>query len=282
MISIVVSSYKPQLLQNLKVNIEDTIGTAYELIVIENANAMSLTKAYNLGFQKSKYDIVAFIHEDLHIHTANWGQVVIQYFAQMPKLGCLGVAGSKYKTQAPSALWDNGVENRVIHILQHRTNNPSVMEHVGWQGEEKYTNVAAVDGVFICTNKANGLAFNEAIPGYHCYDLNIAFEAKVYQLDVVVTNEILIEHFSAGRIDNGWYAATDILHSKYQKTLPIRINTQSNAKIEHFNYYHYILGAYKAGLKNLSLRYWRIYFSRMPFSTNHLKLLKFFAMQSLK
>jgi hypothetical protein len=68
-------------------NIASTIGAQWEPIIIDNTiNAMPITKVYNLGASKAKYDILCFVHEDVFFDTENWGLKVVESFRQDPAL----------------------------------------------------------------------------------------------------------------------------------------------------------------------------------------------------
>ncbi len=69
MISLIICSRKSDISNSLKENIERTIGTDYELIVIDNStNKYSIFSAYNEGVRRSKGDILCFMHEDILYH----------------------------------------------------------------------------------------------------------------------------------------------------------------------------------------------------------------------
>ena len=92
MISIVICSIDSKKYEKLKKNIEETIGElSFEIIKIDNSiEKISITKAYNLGVDKSKYDILLFIHEDILFHTFNWGNILISKFKES-SIGLLGI-----------------------------------------------------------------------------------------------------------------------------------------------------------------------------------------------
>ena len=67
MISIIVCSINIEYFKGLKKSIENTIGSIeYEIIKIDNLQEkLPITKAYNLGISKSKYNFLVFVHEDV-------------------------------------------------------------------------------------------------------------------------------------------------------------------------------------------------------------------------
>lgn len=56
MVSIIICSVSPLLLEDLKQNIAQTIGVEYEIIAIDNREKRwPIAKAYNYGAQQAKY-----------------------------------------------------------------------------------------------------------------------------------------------------------------------------------------------------------------------------------
>lgn len=95
MISIVVCHRSPDFLEQFKQNLASSIGVDYELIVVDNSqNTYGICQAYNLGGAKAQYEVLCFAHEDILFHTLNWGQNLLQHFADS-SVGAVGVAGSK-------------------------------------------------------------------------------------------------------------------------------------------------------------------------------------------
>jgi hypothetical protein len=49
------------------------IGCEYESIIIDNSeNRYSIFEAYNLGIDKSKYEYLCLMHDDILIYTIEW------------------------------------------------------------------------------------------------------------------------------------------------------------------------------------------------------------------
>ena len=61
MVSIIICSVSPLLLEDLKQNIAQTIGVEYEIIAIDNREKhWPIAKAYNYGAQQAKYPYLFF------------------------------------------------------------------------------------------------------------------------------------------------------------------------------------------------------------------------------
>lgn len=181
MLSIIVSTYKPQNFVALEQNITDSVGIAFEIIRIENPGTMGICEAYNFGAKKAKYENLLFIHDDIAFKTKNWGSILIHHLKD-PKTGVLGVAGSNYVPTAPSGWF---IEKQ----QQEYTSNKQI--------------AIALDGVFLSCNKAkfNKINFNEInIKGFHGYDYDFCLRmAKMYQNYII--RDIDIIHFSNGNPD---------------------------------------------------------------------------------
>ena len=129
MISIIICSRTKTITPVLLENIKNTVGANYELIVIDNSeNNYSIFEAYNLGIKKSKSELLCFIHDDVLLHTNNWGTILIDIFNNNKNLGLLGVAGAKVKTKMPSPWWNCHYSQQVIKIIQHNGKENFQME----------------------------------------------------------------------------------------------------------------------------------------------------------
>ncbi len=253
MISIVISTYRPDLLQSLKENIAATIGTDYEIIAIENHRPKKgLCEVYNLGTLQAKYPVVCYAHEDINIKTNDWGKLVLQLFDSNNKLGVVGTAGSTYKPCTPSGWsfpWASHHLSTYMNILQsdkqmgqanHVYNNPK---------KELYSKVVCIDGVWFCAKKeiALEIPFDEkTFKGFHCYDVD--FSLSVFQkYEVAVTFEVLIEHFSEGSFNKEWIAETLKLHLKWRGKLPIDLEglTKEQQSWEEEHAFRYLLHVMK-------------------------------------
>ena len=222
MISIVICSKSPVLLEQVSKNIAATIGLPYEIVAIDNTKGeQGICAAYNRGARKSKFDLLCFMHEDILFHTQNWGRVVAELLAD-PSIGLVGVIGSKYLVDAPAHWWGGGLElcrrrlidgyadGRQEHVLQ----NPD---------SEQVSEVVAVDGVWLCTRRHVWQEHpfdGQTFPYFHFYDID--FSAQVFQhYRVVVTYSILIEHFSRGNIDHTWVKSALAFFKKWRHHLPM-------------------------------------------------------------
>jgi hypothetical protein len=232
MISIIICSRKKDICNDFKINIKSTIGCSYELIVIDNSeNRYSIFEAYNLGIKKSNGNFLCFMHDDVLIHTQNWGVVIKRIFQSDSKIGLIGIAGSKIKTKMPSAWWDCEDSCKRMNLIQHFANGEIRNWQIGWN-DERIEEVVVVDGVFMLARKVEEIEFNEKLKGFHNYDLNLSFEYIKNDFKVMVTKNVLIEHFSIGMIDESWYNSSLQIYEIYRNVLPLSVVESYDLKNE--------------------------------------------------
>ncbi|PKB17459.1 glycosyltransferase [Flavobacterium sp. 5] len=230
MISIIICSRDLHLYNKVLKSIEETIGVVtYEIIKVNNlVENVPITKAYNIGIQKSKYEYLLFIHEDVLFHTKNWGEILTNIFANNLKIGLVGIAGAKYKSKFPSAFWHTKEELLTMNLIQHQPYKETSHINRGFK-ESSLEKVVVIDGVFIGLRKSTTVKFNEEILGFHCYDLGISIDVFDKQYQIVVTNQILIEHFSIGNTDFNFLKSVINFHKLYKKQLPKYIERKDSS-----------------------------------------------------
>ncbi|MES2239803.1 MAG: glycosyltransferase [Bacteroidota bacterium] len=221
MISIIICSRDLNLYDKVHKSVEETIGDIkYEIIRIDNSiDKLSITKAYNVGIQKSKYEYLLFIHEDIIFHTKNWGEILTNIFTYNLKIGLIGIAGAKYKSKFPSAFWQTDKELLIINLIQHYPHKETSHSKLGFK-EKNLEKAVVIDGVFIALRKSTGVKFNEEVLGFHCYDLAVSIDVLEKEYQVFVTEQILIEHFSGGNTDLNFIKGVINFHELYKKKLP--------------------------------------------------------------
>ena len=256
MISIIIASVKKELLEDVKQNISKTIGLEYEVLEYENSQGQrGLCEIYNLGANEAKYPILCFMHEDIEIKTGDWGKKILEKFEDK-SIGVIGLAGSAYKSVAPSGWGADGHKlclNYQNYIQYFKRSNKESF-HAYINPYNKWTvDVVAADGMWFCTTKEIALAtkFDSAmLKGFHCYDLDYCF-AVGQKHRVVVVYDVLISHFSEGGYDESWLEDTLKLHKKWEKVLPlstIEISDDEKLQIEKRTYRTFMALMLKMGL----------------------------------
>lgn len=273
MISIIICSRSQTISSDLFENIKNTIGCNYELIVIDNSeNKYSIFEAYNLGIKKSFGDFLCFIHDDIFIHTNSWGTIINRIFKEDQQIGLIGVAGAKIKTKMPSPWWNCPEDQKVICIIQHYTNNQKEKMVSGFDNCSNITEVVIIDGVFMALRKDDNIIFDATMRGFHNYDLNISFEYKKQGYKVVVTNQIFIEHYSVGNINEQWVKSAYKIHKKYKNSLPLKNESSVIKKgTEIANAINFIEESVKFKKFNIAYLIWWDLFCLYPNIKYHVK-----------
>ncbi|WP_339836304.1 glycosyltransferase [uncultured Flavobacterium sp.] len=275
MISIIICSRNIILFDKLKESIENTIGeVVYEIIKLDNLTINeSITKVYNRGLAIAKYELLLFVHEDVVFHTSNWGNILSTIFNQNLNIGLLGIAGTKYKSKYPSAFWHTKIDNLFIHVLQHYKSRKPQVDKLGFK-EKKLEKVVAIDGVFLALRKSINVKFNEKIKGFHCYDLGLSVDVIESNYDVMVTDQILIEHFSIGNTNLDFVKGVLEFHFLYKNKLSTFLGNKEydldTLALERF------LGVCYEN-RFIPFKLWMIYFFRRPFHRLNLNLFKLVA-----
>ena len=275
MISIIICSRTKTISVNLIENIKKTIGCEYELVVIDNSeNTYSIFEAYNEGIEKSKGDYLCMIHDDICFQTIGWGNVINQILINNEKIGLIGVAGAKVKTKMASTWWDNYEGQGVINIIQHHKNKEKEIHNSGFENEQD-VNVVVIDGVFMAMRRDSRILFHPKMKGFHAYDLNISFEYMKYGYEIIVTNKILLEHFSSGVINETWIEASYKIHNLYKKELPLFVSGQFVTKAhEIINAQRFINKSLNLGFIKIAISVWFQLFLLEPFSKYNFRFWK--------
>ena len=227
MISIIICSRYSDIPEELKNNIQDTIGFDYELIVIDNSdNRYSIFSAYNEGVRRAKGDILCFMHEDIVFHTKAWGQKVVNHFID-EKVGLIGVVGGHYMPKCPASWWSTECSSG--KILQGQRNDGIYSTEMFEWNRYKPKNlesveVAVVDGFWFCIRRSlfEVIKFDEiTYTGFHCYDIDISYQVLKLNYTVNVVFDILIEHKSYGNQDSIFYNERIKCFNKWNDNLPI-------------------------------------------------------------
>jgi GT2 family glycosyltransferase len=235
LISIVICSRTRTLDLGLISNIEQSIGVAYEVILIDNsANQYGICQAYNMGVKQSKYQILCFMHDDITYHTQNWGTNVIAHF-NTNEVAAIGVAGTPYCAFMPGPWWGNGILYQ--HLLQGNQNNPAVLTSNANSVAQRQAII--LDGVWLCIKKDifEQISFDEInFKGFHIYDTDICMQ--LYQLGkkAYCINDVLINHASLGRVNSAWINNNLTFHGKWEKLLPTTCLNLNRTQVGHLEY----------------------------------------------
>jgi glycosyltransferase involved in cell wall biosynthesis len=260
MISIIISSANKQQLGDVISNIKATVGIPYEIIAVDNGNGdKGICEVYNHGIAVAKYDVMCFMHEDVKIHTENWGGIVLDLFIKNEKVGLIGIAGSKHKAFVPSHWFSFLAQLNRVNIIQQYKFRSAEKEVVCQNPEsESVSLVTGVDGVWFCTHKkvTQQIKFDQQLlKGFHGYDVDFSLSVGL-KWDVVVTYDVLLEHFSEGNYNKQWIESTLVIHKKWRHTLPrttVSLTPKENVEGEKKAFLFFIEKMKEAGYSNAEI-----------------------------
>ena len=226
MISIIICSRHPDISDEMKRNISDTIGVKYELVVIDNSCLnYSIFSAYNRGLSLAEGDVLCFMHEDILFHTRQWGELLLSYFEKYVNAGMVGVAGTHFLPHMPAAWWDT--EMRSGQLLQGGIDNGEykiISKDIWNDYKSNPTRVVSVDGLWMCFQRKvfDNIKWDEGnFNGFHGYDTDISLQVWEAGFEVHIFWDVLIEHKSCGVSGMDFYNALEVLYNKWSKILPV-------------------------------------------------------------
>ncbi|WP_143960775.1 glycosyltransferase [Litoribacter populi] len=251
MISIIICSVNQKHLDQISQNISQTIGVEYELLAIDNSkNPKGITSIYNEGAKRAKYEYLCFVHEDVLFETMNWGEKVSQILRNK-SIGLVGIAGSVYKSLAPSGwyLYELNYPAKAFQKIRQAykfQDRPARLVDYN-PSKKKLNEVICIDGVWFCTTKSviNDIPFDESFDGFHGYDVDFSL-AVAQKYKVMVTFDVLLTHFSEGRFDRKWLDATLKVQEKWNHCLPFYLSDVPKNLI-----YKTEKGAFKKSIKQM-------------------------------
>lgn len=277
MISIIVCSVNQTLFTQLKKNIQNTIGVEHEVIAIDNlVKNYSLAHAYNEGAAQARYPFLCFLHEDILLHTNNWGQALINHLSDT-SISLVGILGCLVKTHSPSGVYISIDELNRINQLQRRKDNGTDHYYKN-PFNEIYSEVATVDGMFLAVTKQNHNIYpfdEQTLTGFHAYDIDYSL-GQAKNGKVVIVYDILIEHFSYGGNTRQWIDAQLLVSKKWDKQLPrhIHLSKAELKQAEIINLETFLGALYINKYKKLlQLKYLFKLIVLRPFSTRNFYLL---------
>ena len=196
MISIIICSRKPAIPTELRLNITETIGCEYELVVIDNScNQLSIFQAYNEGVQRANGDILCFMHDDVLFRTPNWGEKINIHFQADERMGLIGFAGTHFLPDTPVYWYSSPFVSQ-----RNLNNDQGIVEehfHEDWFGERNLIEVVAVDGFcfFVRRSLFDRFVFDqETYKGFHLYDMDCCMQVIHAGYKVGVCRDVLAEH----------------------------------------------------------------------------------------
>lgn len=191
-----------------------------EVIIFEN-DGVPLSKIYNEGLEKSKSDVVVFMHDDLILETTNLTPKINRLFDDNPEYGIIGIAGTDNLTSG--RWWDN--RDNMFGIVGHEHEGK---KHINQYSKEQFIDklkeVVIVDGLFMVLHKKRiKHTFNEEFRGFHFYDLPICVENHLEGIKIGVTTKIKVTHKSIGVTNKDWERNKLLFEALYEKNFPLKV-----------------------------------------------------------
>jgi Glycosyltransferase like family len=281
MISVIICSADETLLKQVIINIEQTIGVPFEIIAINNLQrCRGICEVYNEGAEKAVYPYLCFVHEDVIFDTSHWGVKVLQHF-ETTNVGMIGVAGGDTKSLVPST-WAISHFSSPVQIIQHYRYSKRQSHHIKINEPDDSTQrkkVLMLDGVFLCARKTvfEHCSFDaQTFSGFHGYDVDFSLQVARY-FDLYVVYDIVLHHFSEGRLDKQWLDSFITLSKKWQPQLPMSVYPLSNSE---FNFHHWRnMQAFMQELIYLKYPLKRVFYYYLRYSfTRHFNFRRFFSL----
>ena len=223
MLSIIVCSINSFYLDQLKLNLNKTVGLEFEMLVFNNLTEQKpITEVYNLLAVKAQYPYWCFIHEDIRFDTLNWAENLLRAFEDHPDTGLIGIAGAKYKSKTPSG-WSTGFSELDCCNIRHEDKDGHVQHIYMNPNNSVFEPVVNVDGVFIAIRREvwKTAKFNEInLRGFHLYDIDFSFHVLQHWKAAVLFNIDIIHFTEGGNYGDAWVEPTLRWHALFSKQLP--------------------------------------------------------------
>jgi glycosyltransferase involved in cell wall biosynthesis len=242
MISIVVCSINEFEFERFSNSVRTSIGTDFEIIKICNSiENLSIAEAYNKGASLAKFDVLAFVHEDVVFQSNGWGNILLSFFSSLHNPGILGISGNSYHPISPSDWWVPCKNSRHFNYLSN-TKNGNVGEGV-LRSSNDFVAIRAfcLDGVFLACikDKFEKFYFDEGLDGFHGYDTSLCLRFSLYYNNYYVPG-ICIEHFSVGNYNIQYLLNTIQANQSVLYSLPFSSSGRFKFRMEILSYIEFV------------------------------------------
>jgi len=173
--------------------------------------AQSASKAYNAGLDDTTGRIVVFAHQDVFLPDA-WAEQLARAVCQIesvdPDWAVIGAFGVDLAGRPVGHAWSTGLARRL-----------------GGRFEAPFE-TTSIDEFLIVLNRASGLRFDPALPGFHLYGTDIVLEAadkglKSYVAEIPAIHNSKPVHGYGGGYTDAWR----FMRRKWSERLPVRTLT---------------------------------------------------------
>jgi hypothetical protein len=194
----------------------------------------SAAKAYNAAIEKSRNDLIVFIHQDVilldpwvsQLHSA-----LDTLESRDPNWGVLGCGGTAYDGHGRGHLYSSG-----LGVLGEPFERPVL--------------VRTLDEIVLILRKSSGLQFDKDLPHFHLYGTDICLRAEAVQRKNYVIPAFCVHNTDYGLIlPPEFYQSCSHVRQAWKDSLPIQTPC---IKITRFN-----VPIYRRRLLELYLKYLR-------------------------
>jgi GT2 family glycosyltransferase len=223
-LSIIICSRDQAMFERCARNIARTIGTAHEIIRINNEqNTYGICAAYNEGMRSAQGELLLFLHEDVLFIARDWGLLVHEAFKQADVVG-VGIAGSAILAKDNS--WFRAGQPHIHGHVIH-PHDAQADKEVYFAPDDLPADVVVLDGVFIAARAedARALGFDEErFPKFDFYDVD--FTLRLAQRGrILAVPRILLKHFSRRDFDADYFSNPSF-QEKHGRVLPYKLRPE--------------------------------------------------------
>ncbi len=177
--------------------------------VIIQRGYRSASHAYNDAIRGAKEEVIVFAHQDVYFPEGwldNLSRALDQLSAFDPNWGVLGVFGMTQSSspEPQGYCYSTGLE-RVLG-----------------EAFEKPKEAQSLDEVVLVVRRSAGLAFDEALPGFHFYGTDICMEARLRGMHNYIASAFCIHNTNGIRqLPLAFWRSYFYMRRKWRRFLPI-------------------------------------------------------------
>lgn len=157
------------------------IPDGYTIDILQIEDASSIAEGYQAAMDATDARYIVYLHQDVFILEKDFIKKTIKIFESDADIGMIGMVGTK-KIPESGVMWEN--KERVG--LLRSCNLNTVDDSFDRQMEQPYTEVEAVDGLLIMTNRHNVNWRTDIFDGWDFYDISQSFEYRKNGYKVIV------------------------------------------------------------------------------------------------
>jgi GT2 family glycosyltransferase len=190
--------------------------------IVQDGQSQDLFRGYNQGAATARFDLLAFVHDDVRFlgNRDVWTHPMA--LARKPLVGIVGVAGSRRLEK--EGVWWKAEHTQLRGAVAHPADNEFGMHWNVWPWQAgQFGPVAVTDGVFMLiakqTFEAVGGFSQDQYQGFHFYDLDLSFRLTLKGFRNLVA-PIPLLHRSVGVPNENWHRNREIFVKRFGSKLP--------------------------------------------------------------